>query len=327
MNRRRRIVAVGAGALALPWAARAQRPALPVIGYLSGVSRAESEDRLAAFRRGLGQAGYSEGRNVAIEFRFADGDYTRLPALASELVRLPATVIVAVGGSRPAQAAKAASSTVPVVFIHGGDAVKLGLVDSLSRPGGNVTGVVFLTVDLIPKRLELLRVLLPKAKRVALMVNPNTPSAEDQVKGAQAAARAADMQLLEARAGSQAEIDNAFAALVKLKPDALLIGTDALFGTRHKQFIALAARHALPAIYEQRNAVVDGGLMSYGPSITEAYVQTGVYAGRVLAGARPQELPVLQPTKFELAIHRGTARTLGLVIPQSLLLRADEVIE
>jgi putative ABC transport system substrate-binding protein len=298
-----------------------------VIGYLSGVSRAESEDRLAAFRRGLGQAGYSEGRNVAIEFRFADGDYTRLPVLASELVRLPATVIVAVGGSRPAQAAKAASSTVPVVFIHGGDAVKLGLVDSLSRPGGNVTGVVFLTVDLIPKRLELLRVLLPKAKRVALMVNPNTPSAEDQVKGAQAAARAADMQLLEARAGSQAEIDNAFAALVKLKPDALLIGTDALFGTRHKQFIALAARHALPAIYEQRNAVVDGGLMSYGPSITEAYVQTGVYAGRVLAGARPQELPVLQPTKFELAIHRGTARTLGLVIPQSLLLRADEVIE
>jgi putative ABC transport system substrate-binding protein len=298
-----------------------------VIGYLSGVSRAESEDRLAAFRRGLGQAGYSEGRNVAIEFRFANGDYTRLPALASELVRLPATVIVAVGGSRPAQAAKAASSTVPVVFIHGGDAVKLGLVDSLSRPGGNVTGVVFLTVDLIPKRLELLRVLLPKAKRVALMVNPNTPSAEDQVKGAQAAARAADMQLLEARAGSEAEIDNAFAALVKLKPDALLIGTDALFGTRHKQFIALAARHALPAIYEQRNAVVDGGLMSYGPSITEAYVQTGVYAGRVLAGARPQELPVLQPTKFELAIHRGTARTLGLVIPQSLLLRADEVIE
>jgi putative ABC transport system substrate-binding protein len=327
VNRRRRIVAVGAAALALTWAARAQRPALPVIGYLSGVSRAESEDRLAAFRRGLGQAGYSEGRNVAIEFRFADGDYTRLPALASELVRLPATVIVAVGGSRPAQAAKAASSTVPVVFIHGGDAVKLGLVDSLSRPGGNVTGVVFLTVDLIPKRLELLRVLLPKAKRVALMVNPNTPSAEDQVKGAQAAARAADMQLLEARAGSEAEIDNTFAALVKLKPDALLIGTDALFGTRHKQFIALAARHALPAIYEQRNAVVDGGLMSYGPSITEAYVQTGVYAGRVLAGARPQELPVLQPTKFELAIHRGTARTLGLVIPQSLLLRADEVIE
>jgi putative ABC transport system substrate-binding protein len=314
-------------ALALHGAAHAQRPPLPVIGYLSGASRAESEDRLAAFRRGLGQAGYSEGRNVAIEFRFADGDYTRLPALASELVRLPVNLIVAVGGSRPAQAAKAASSSVPIVFIHGGDAVKLGLVESLNRPGGNATGIVFLTVDLIPKRYELLRVLLPRSKRVALMVNPNTPSAEDQVKAAQAAARASGTQLLVARAGSEAEIDTAFASLAKAKPDALLVGTDALFGTRHKQFIALAAQHALPAIYEQRNAVVDGGLMSYGPSITEAYAQTGVYAGRVLAGVRPQELPVLQPTKFELAINRGTARTLDLVIPQSLLLRADEVIE
>jgi putative ABC transport system substrate-binding protein len=298
-----------------------------VIGYLSGASRAESEDRLAAFRRGLGQAGYSEGRNVAIEFRFADGDYTRLPALATELVRLPVGLIVAVGGPRAAQAAKAAAAGVPIVFIHGGDPVKLGLVQSLSRPGGNATGIIFLTVDLMPKRFELLRVLLPNSKRVALMVNPNTPSAEDQVKGAQAAALASGTQLLVARAGSEAEIDTAFAALAQSKPDALLIGTDALFGTRHKQFVALAARHALPAVFEQRNAVVDGGLMSYGPSITEAYVQTGVYAGRVLAGARPQELPVLQPTKFELVIHRGTARTLGLVIPQSLLLRADEVIQ
>jgi putative tryptophan/tyrosine transport system substrate-binding protein len=305
----------------------AQRQPIPVIGYLSGVSRAESEDRLASFRRGLGQAGYSEGRNVAIEFRFADGDYTRLQAMAAELARLPVSLIVAVGGSRPAQAAKAATSSVPIVFIHGGDPVKLGLVESLSRPGGNATGIVFLTVDLIPKRFELLRVLLPKSKRVALMVNPNTPSAEEQVKGAQGAALAAGTQLLVARAGSEAEIDSAFATLAQARPDALLIGTDALFGTRHKQFIALAARHALPAFYEQRNAVVDGGLMSYGPSISEAYVQTGVYAGRVLAGARPQELPVLQPTKFELVINRGTARTLGLSIPQSLLLRADEVIE
>jgi putative ABC transport system substrate-binding protein len=305
----------------------AQRQPLPVIGYLSGVSRAESEDRLASFRRGLGQAGYSEGRNVAIEFRFADGDYTRLPVMAAELARLPVSLIVAVGGSRPAQAAKAATSSVPIVFIHGGDPVKLGLVESLSRPGGNATGIVFLTVDLIPKRFELLRMLLPKSKRVALMVNPNTPSAEEQVKGAQGAALAAGTQLLVARAGSEVEIDSAFATLAQARTDALLIGTDALFGTRHKQFIALAARHALPAFYEQRNAVVDGGLMSYGPSITEAYVQTGVYAGRVLAGARPQELPVLQPTKFELVINRGTARTLGLSIPQSLLLRADEVIE
>jgi putative ABC transport system substrate-binding protein len=236
-------------------------------------------------------------------------------------------LIVAVGGSRPAQAAKAATASVPIVFIHGGDPVKLGLVDSLSRPGGNATGIIFLTVDLVPKRFELLRVLQPKSKRVALMVSPNTPSAEDQIKGAQAAALACGTQLLVERAGSDAEIDAAFATLAKARPDALLIGTDALFGSRHKQFVALAALHALPAIYEQRNAVVDGGLMSYGPSITEAYVRTGVYAGRVLAGARPQELPMLQPTNFELVIHRGTARSLGLVIPPSLLLRADEVIE
>jgi putative ABC transport system substrate-binding protein len=325
--KRRRIVAASAGAWALPRAARAQRPPLPVIGYLSGVSRAESEDRLAAFRRGLEQAGYSEGRNVAIEFRFADGDYTRLQALATELARQPVNLIVAVGGPRAAQAAKAATSTVPIVFTLGGDPVKFALVHSLSRPGGNATGISFLTADLMPKRFELLRELLPRSKRVAVMLNPNTPSAEDQLKGAQAAARASGTQLLVARAGSETEIDSAFATLAKEKPDALLIGTDALFGTRHKQFIALSARHALPAVYEQRSAVVDGGLMSYGPSITESYVQTGVYAGRVLAGARPQELPVLQPTKFELVINRSTARTLGLVIPQALLLRADEVIE
>jgi len=325
--KRRRIVAASAGAWALPRAARAQRPPLPVIGYLGGVSRAESEDRLAAFRRGLEQAGYSEGRNVAIEFRFADGDYTRLQALATEIARQPVNLIVAVGGPRAAQAAKAATSTVPIVFTLGGDPVKFALVHSLSRPGGNATGISFLTADLMPKRFELLRELLPRSKRVAVMLNPNTPSAEDQLKGAQAAARASGTQLLVARAGSEIEIDSAFATLAKEKPDALLIGTDALFGTRHKQFIALSARHALPAVYEQRSAVVDGGLMSYGPSITESYVQTGVYAGRVLAGARPQELPVLQPTKFELVINRSTARTLGLVIPQALLLRADEVIE
>jgi len=325
--KRRRIVAASAGAWALPRAARAQRPPLPVIGYLSGVSRAESEDRLAAFRRGLEQAGYSEGRNVAIEFRFADGDYTRLQALATELARQPVNLIVAVGGPRAAQAAKAATSTVPIVFTLGGDPVKFALVHSLSRPGGNATGISFLTADLMPKRFELLRELLPRSKRVAVMLNPNTPSAEDQLKGAQAAARASGTQLLVARAGSEIEIDSAFATLAKEKPDALLIGTDALFGTRHKQFIALSARHALPAVYEQRSAVVDGSLMSYGPSITESYVQTGVYAGRVLAGARPQELPVLQPTKFELVINRSTARMLGLVIPQALLLRADEVIE
>jgi len=326
--RRRYFTAVtGAWALASPWAAMAQRPAMPVIGYLSGVSRNESEDRLAAFRRGLAQAGFSEGRNVVIEFRWADGDYGRLAAMADELVRRPVSLLVATGGPRAAQAAKAATSTLPIVFTLGGDPVKLGVVQSLNRPGGNATGVSFLTADLMPKRFELLRELLPSSKLVAVMVNPNTPSAEDQITGAEAAARASGARLQIARAASVAEIDAAFAALAKSRPDALLIGTDALFGTRHKQFIALAARHALPAVYEQRNAVVDGGLMSYGPSITEAYVQTGVYAGKILAGARPADLPVEQPTKFELVINLKTARALGLTIPQSLLLRADEVIE
>jgi putative ABC transport system substrate-binding protein len=325
---KRRHFTVAAGwAMAFPWAAMARRSAMPVIGYLSGASRNESEDRLAAFRRGLAQAGYSEGRNVVIEFRWADGDYSRLAAMAAELVRQPVSLLVASGGPRAAQAAKAATSTLPIVFIHGADPMKLGLVASLNRPGGNATGIIFLTVDLMPKRFELLRELLPKSKRVALMVNPNTAFAEDQVMGAEAAARASGTRLLVVRAGSEREIDTAFTMLAKAKPDALLIGTDALFGTRHRQFIAQAARQALPAFYEQRNAVVDGGLMSYGPSIPEAYVQTGVYAGRVLGGARPQELPVLQPTTFELVINGHTAQALGLTIPQSLRLRADEVIE
>ncbi len=325
--RRRLVVATGGWALAAPWAALAQRPASPVIGYLSGVSRAESETRLVAFRRGLEQAGFREGSNVTLDYRWADGDYGRLAAMAVDLVRQPVNLIVATGGPRAAQAAKAATSTVPIVFVLGGDPVKLGLVQSLNRPGSNATGVSFLTADLMPKRFELLMQLLPRAKLVALMINPNTPSADDQLKGVEAAARAAGTRLLVARAGSDAEIDSAFSTLAKARPDALLIGTDALFGTRHKQFIALAARQGLPAVYEQRNAVVDGGLMSYGPSIFEAHVQTGLYAGRVLAGTKPAELPVLQPTIFELVLNLGTARALGLAIPQALLLRADEVID
>jgi putative ABC transport system substrate-binding protein len=327
VTRRRLAIAAGGWALAAPWAALAQRPALPVIGYLSGVSRAESETRLAAFRRGLEQAGFREGGNVALDYRWADGDYGRLAAMAADLVRQQVNLMVATGGPRAAQAAKAATSTLPIVFVLGGDPVKFGLVQSLNRPGGNATGVSFLTADLMPKRFELLMQLLPKAKLVALMINPNTPSAEDQIKGVEAAARAGGTRLLVARAGSEAEIDSAFATLAKARPDALLIGTDALFGTRHKQFIALAARHALPAVYEQRNAVADGGLMSYGPSIIEAHVQTGLYAGRVLAGTKPAELPVLQPTTFELVVNLATARALGLAVPQALLLRADEVIE
>jgi putative ABC transport system substrate-binding protein len=318
-----------AGGMSIGWAlaAHAQQASIPVIGYLSGVSRDESADRLAAFLRGLNQAGYREGRNVAIEFRWAGGNYDRLPALAAELVRQSVTILVATGGPRAVLAAQAATPTIPIVFTIGGDPVKLGVVQSLSRPGGNATGISFLTADLMPKRFELLRELVPKSKLVALIVNPNTPSAEDQVKGAEQAARASGTRLQVARAGTETEIDTAVAQLARSRPDAMLIGTDAFFNLRSRQFIALSARHALPAIYEGRNAVAAGGLMSYGPNIAEAYVQTGVYAGRVLGGAKPAELPVLQPTKFELAINVTTAKALGLTIPQSILLRADEVIQ
>lgn len=327
MKRRDFNLAIAGSAMPAHGLVLAQQPSMPVIGYLSGVSRAESADRLAAFWRGLGQVGYAEGRNVSIEYRFADGDYARLPTMAAELVRLPSSLLVAVGGPRAAQAARAATLTVPIVFTLGGDPVKLGVVQSLGRPGGNATGISFLTADLMPKRFELLLKLLPKAKLVGVMVNPNTPTAEDQLRGVEAAARASGARLLIARAASEAEIDAAFTSLSRSHSDALLIGTDALFGSLHRQFVALAARHGLPAIYELRNAVADGGLMSYGPSIIDTFVQTGVYAGRVLAGARPAELPVLQPTTFELVINLVTATALRIVVPQSLLLQATEVIE
>jgi putative ABC transport system substrate-binding protein len=327
MRRRGFAAALGASTLLSPGVPRAQGGPPPVIGYLSGVSRSPTEGRLAAFRRGLAEAGYDEGRNAAIEYRFADGDYDRLAAMAAELARRPVNVIVAVGGPRAAQAARSATSALPIVFVVGGDPVRLGLVASMSRPAGNATGVAFQTVEVLAKRLEMLMQLLPKARDVALMVNPNTPSAADQVRDAEAAARAAGVRLQILRAGSDAEIEAGFATLARTKPDALLIGTDAFFNVRHKRFVALAAAQRLPAAYEQRNAVAEGGLMSYGPDIDDAYRQTGVYAGRVLAGARPADLPVLQPTKFELVLNLGTARALGLAVPQALRLRADEVVE
>jgi len=327
MRRRRFAAAMGTSTLLSPGMLRAQAAALPVIGYLSGVSRSPTEGRLAAFRRGLSEAGYDEGRNAVIEYRFADGDYDRLAAMAAELVRRPVNVIVAVGGPRAAQAARTATSALPIVFVVGGDPVRLGLVASMSRPAGNATGVAFQTVEVLAKRLEMLLQLLPKAREVALMVNPNTPSAADQVRDAEAAARVAGVRMQILRAGSDAEIDAGFATLARTKPEALLIGTDAFFNVRHKRFVALAAAQRLPAAYEQRNAVVEGGLMSYGPDIDDAYRHTGLYAGRVLAGARPADMPVLQPTKFELVLNLGTARALGLTVPQALRLRADEVIE
>jgi len=326
--KRRAFVEIAVAALsASPLAALAQRPAPPVIGYLSGVSRDEHEDRLSAFRRGLEQGGYTEGRNCVIVYRWAEGAYDRLPALAAELVRQKVAVLVATGGPRAVLAAKAASSTIPIAFTIGGDPVRLGVVRSLNRPDGNLTGVSFLTADLMAKRFELLREVVPRASRVALIVNPNTPSANDQVSGALLAARASGTLLQVERAGTAAEIDAAFASLARHRPDALLVGTDAFFNSRQNQFIALAARHALPAIYESRRAVVAGGLLSYGPDIADAYLQAGIYTARLLDGVRPSDLPVLQPTKFELVINLATARSLGLNLPQGVLLRADEVIE
>jgi putative ABC transport system substrate-binding protein len=325
---KRRVLLQAAGlAAASPWEAVAQPTALPVIGYLSGVARAEGEERLALFRRGLAQAGYREDQNVRILYRWADGDYERLPAMAAALVREPVTVIVASGGPRAALAAKAATGILPIVFTMGGDPVAMGLVASLARPGGNVTGVSFLTADLTPKRFELLRELVPKSKLVALIVNPGTPSTPDQIRGAQEAATAAGLRLQVERVRTEAEIDAAFSALARLRPDALLIGTDAFLGARQPQLVQGAARLGLPAIYEASNAVAGGGLISYGPSINATYLQLGEYTGRVLAGAKPATLPVLQPTTFELFINLNTARALGLTIPQALLLRADEVVQ
>jgi putative tryptophan/tyrosine transport system substrate-binding protein len=306
-------------------ALRAQQTAMPVIGFLSATSPGPLAPFVAAFRHGLSETGYVEGQSVVIEYRWAEGLYDRLPALAANLVDLRVDVIVASGSTAP-RAAKNATSTIPIVFV-GSDPVLSGLVPSLGRPGGNLTGFSLFVDELMPKRLELLSDLIPQARSIALLVNPNGATTERTIRDLQEAARAKGVQLIILKAGTESEIEVAFGSLVELQAQALLVGADPFFNSRREQLVALASRHAVPAIYEWREFVTSGGLISYGPSLTSIYRQVGIYAGRILKGAKPADLPIQQPAKFELVINLQTAKALGLTVPQSILARADEVIE
>jgi putative ABC transport system substrate-binding protein len=327
MDRRTFIGCVAGGLLAVPLVAGAQKPAMAVIGFLCSASPAQWASYVAAFRKGLNETGYVEGQNLAIEFHWAEGQYDRLPALAADLVRHQVAILVATGGPDSALAAKAATAAIPIVFTLGADPVALGFVSSLGHPGGNATGVSIVTVELVAKRLGLLRELIPKATVIAYIVNPNGLNAAAETRRAQEAARSFGQQLHVLRAGDEKEIDAAFASLAQLRAGALLVGTDSFFNARREQFAALALRYAVPAVFEFREFVAAGGLMSYGASLSEVYHQAGVYTGKILNGAKPADLPVLQPTKFELVINLKAAKLLGFTIPQSLLLRADEVLQ
>jgi putative ABC transport system substrate-binding protein len=324
--RRRELILLLGGALIAARPLRAQQKAMPVIGYLSLAARGPAAPLVAAFHQGLSETGYVEGQTVAIEYRWGEARYDRLPTFAADLVGRKVDVITT-GGLSPTLAAKSATATIPIVFLVGTDPVADGLVASLARPGGNLTGVTVFNVELIAKRLEMLSELVPQAGAIALLVNPNNPSTERIIGDAQQAARAKGMQIHILKAGSESEIETAFASVVLLPTSALAISGDPVFTSQREQLVALAARHAVPTIYLNRLHPEAGGLISYGTSLTDTWRLVGVYAGKVLKGAKPDDLPVMQPAKFELVINLKTAKALGLTVPQSLLARADEVIE
>jgi putative tryptophan/tyrosine transport system substrate-binding protein len=325
VKRREFIILLGGAAAAWPFEARAQQPAMPVVGFLRSSTLADAAHLVTAFRQGLKEAGFVEGQNVAVEYRSAEGRPDRLPALVADLVRRPVAVIVA--NSEAAVRAKAATTTVPIVFVTGGDPLGEGLVNSLNRPGGNITGVSFFGSALGAKQLELLQQLVPKATVMAALVDPNYTNAEIQLRNVQEAAHSVGLQIRVVKASNEREIDAAFTSLIQQRADALINQGGAFLFSRRNQVIALAMRHAVPAIYPLRDYPAAGGLMSYGASNTDAYRQAGVYTGRILKGEKPTEMPVLQPTKFNLVINLTTAKVLGLDVPDKLIALADEVIE
>jgi putative tryptophan/tyrosine transport system substrate-binding protein len=326
MRRRHFTSLLGSATATLPFAAHTQQKATPVIGFLLNSTPNLVALNLAAFRQGLSETGYVEGQNLTIEYRSAEGRFDRLPALAADLVDRKVDMLVA-AAPPGAHAAKSATSTIPIVFLTNVDPVGDGLVASLARPGGNLTGVSFLTADLNPKRFELLSELVPQAKVIALLVNPNIPLIEHMMRDVQEAAQAKGVQLHILKASTESEIDAAFASLAQRQAGALVVSADPFFNSRREQIVALAARHAVPAVYEWREIATAGGLISYGPSLTASFRKAGIYAGSILKGAKPSDLPVVQPTAFELVINLKTAKALGLTIPPSILSRADEVIE